>query len=65
MWRSGLWDVIATGLVLWTVKRRRQLLTIDKPDWGFWLVEKLEYCHTGGIAFSDDRFFMAQSSIAS
>lgn len=41
--------MIATGLVLWTVKRRRQLLTIDKPDWGFWLVEKLNIAALAGL----------------
>lgn len=41
--------MIATGLVLWTVKRRRQLLTIDKPDWGFWLVEKLNIATLAGL----------------
>lgn len=41
--------MIATGLVLWTVKRRRQLFTIDKPDWGFWLVEKLNIATLAGL----------------
>ncbi|WP_201594219.1 PepSY-associated TM helix domain-containing protein [Psychrobacter vallis] len=41
--------MIATGLVLWTVKRRRQLLTMDKPYVGFWLVEKLNIATLAGL----------------
>ncbi len=41
--------MIATGLVLWTVKRRRQLLTMDKPHLSFWLVEKLNIATLAGL----------------
>lgn len=41
--------MIATGLVLWTVKRRRQLLDRDKPYLGFWLVEKLNIAVLAGL----------------
>ena len=41
--------MIATGLVLWTVKRRRQMLTMDKPYLGFWLVEKLNIATLAGL----------------
>lgn len=41
--------MIATGLVLWTVKRRRQLLDMDKPYLGFWLVEKLNIATLAGL----------------
>lgn len=41
--------MIATGLVLWTVKRRRQLLNMDKPYLGFWLVEKLNIATLAGL----------------
>ena len=41
--------MIATGLVLWTVKRRRQLLNMAKPHWGFWLVEKLNIATLAGL----------------
>lgn len=41
--------MIATGLVLWTVKRRRQLLDMDKPYLGFWLVEKLNITTLAGL----------------
>ena len=41
--------MIATGLVLWTVKRRRQLFDMDKPYAGFWLVEKLNIATLAGL----------------
>ena len=41
--------MIATGLVLWTVKRRRQLLNMDRPYLGFWLVEKLNIATLAGL----------------
>ena len=41
--------MIATGLVLWTVKRRRQLIDIKKPFAGFWLVEKLNIATLAGL----------------
>ncbi|WP_323126940.1 MULTISPECIES: PepSY-associated TM helix domain-containing protein [unclassified Psychrobacter] len=41
--------MIATGLVLWTVKRRRQLLNVHKPYFGFWLVEKLNITTLAGL----------------
>ena len=41
--------MIATGLVLWTVKRRRQMLTMDKPYLGFWLVEKFNIATLAGL----------------
>ncbi|WP_230657336.1 PepSY-associated TM helix domain-containing protein [Psychrobacter sp. I-STPA10] len=41
--------MIATGMVLWTVKRRRQLTNPDKPYFGFWLVEKLNIATLVGL----------------
>lgn len=41
--------MIATGLVLWTVKRRRQLIDMNKPYLGFWLVEKLNIATLAGL----------------
>ncbi|MEN6670062.1 PepSY-associated TM helix domain-containing protein [Psychrobacter sp. B38] len=41
--------MIATGLVLWTVKRRRQLSDMKKPFAGFWLVEKLNIATLAGL----------------
>lgn len=56
-WLRGLYfllgaagcGMIATGLVLWTVKRRRQLIDMDKPYAGFWLVEKLNIATLVGL----------------
>ncbi|MGP5209540.1 PepSY-associated TM helix domain-containing protein [Psychrobacter alimentarius] len=41
--------MIATGLVLWTVKRRRQMVNMDKPYLGFWLVEKFNIATLAGL----------------
>lgn len=41
--------MIASGLILWTVKRRRQLPNPDKPYFGFWLVEKLNITALVGL----------------
>ncbi|ERL54363.1 PepSY-associated TM helix domain-containing protein [Psychrobacter aquaticus] len=56
-WLRGLYfllgaagcGMIATGLVMWTVKRRRQLLDMNKPYVGFWLVEKLNIATLAGL----------------
>lgn len=49
--------MIATGLVLWTVKRRRQLLNMDEPYAGFWLVEKLNIATLAGLPLAMVGFF--------
>lgn len=49
--------MIATGLVLWTVKRRRQLLDKNKPYAGFWLVEKLNIATLAGLPLAMVGFF--------
>lgn len=41
--------MIATGLVLWTAKRRRQLDNPGKPHIGFMLVEKLNIAAIAGL----------------
>lgn len=41
--------MIATGLVLWTVKRRRQLDNPAQPHFGFILVEKLNITAIAGL----------------
>lgn len=41
--------MVATGLVLWTVKRRQQLPDPDKPYFGFRLVEKLNIGSIAGV----------------
>ncbi|MDF2901117.1 MAG: peptidase [Phenylobacterium sp.] len=41
--------MVATGLVLWTVKRRRQLPDPQRPHFGFRLVEKLNIGTIAGV----------------
>lgn len=41
--------MVATGLVLWTVKRRQQLPDPDKPYFGFRLVERLNIGTIAGV----------------
>lgn len=41
--------MVATGLVLWTVKRRKDLPDPDKPHFGFRLVERLNIGTIAGV----------------
>lgn len=41
--------MVASGLVMWTVKRRAKLLNPDQPHFGFRLVERLNVAAIGGL----------------
>jgi uncharacterized iron-regulated membrane protein len=51
--------MIATGLVLWTAKRRARLPNPDKPYLGFWLVERLNIAVIVGAPLGIAAYFLA------
>jgi hypothetical protein len=51
--------MIASGLVLWTVKRRRKLLDPDRPYFGFQLVERLNIGVIAGASAATATYFLA------
>ena len=51
--------MVATGLVLWTVKRRAQLPDTARPHLGFRLVERLNVAFVAGMPLSMSAFLWA------
>lgn len=51
--------MIATGLILWTVKRRKRLLDPEKPDLGFRIVERLNIAVIAGFPGAIAVYFIA------
>lgn len=51
--------MIATGLVLWTVKRRSKLPDPDRPHFGFTLVERLNVGFLSALPSAIPAFFLA------
>jgi len=51
--------MVATGLVLWTVKRRAQLPDPARPHFGFRLVERLNVAFVAGMPLSMSAFLWA------
>jgi uncharacterized iron-regulated membrane protein len=51
--------MVATGLILWTVKRRTKLADPDRPHFGFRLVEKLNIGAIAGLPFAIAVYFLA------
>lgn len=51
--------MVATGLVLWTVKRRAKLLAPDRPYFGFKLVERLNIAAIAGLPLAMAAFLWA------
>jgi uncharacterized iron-regulated membrane protein len=51
--------MVASGLVLWTVKRRAKLADPDRPHFGFRLVEKLNIGAIAGLPFAMAVYFLA------
>jgi uncharacterized iron-regulated membrane protein len=51
--------MVATGLVLWTAKRRQQLPDPSRPYFGFRLVEKLNIATIAGLPFGIAVYFIA------
>ncbi|MEG8027151.1 PepSY-associated TM helix domain-containing protein [Sphingomonas aerolata] len=51
--------MVASGLVLWTVKRRERLLDPTRPHLGFRLVERLNVAVIGGFPLGITCFFWA------
>lgn len=51
--------MVATGLVLWTVKRRQQLPDPERPHVGFRLVEKLNIGSIAGLPIGIAGYFLA------
>jgi uncharacterized iron-regulated membrane protein len=51
--------MVASGLVLWTVKRRERLPDPARPYFGFWLVERLNVAVIGGFPLGIACFFWA------
>ncbi len=51
--------MVATGLILWTVKRRAKLADPDRPHFGFRLVEKLNIGAIAGLPFAMAVYFLA------
>lgn len=49
--------MVGSGLVLWTVKRRKTLPEPDRPYVGFWLVEKLNIATIAGLPVAMTAFF--------
>jgi uncharacterized iron-regulated membrane protein len=49
--------MVGSGLVLWTVKRRKTLPDPDRPYFGFWLVEKLNIATIAGLPVAMTAFF--------
>jgi len=51
--------MVGTGLVLWTVKRRRHLADPDRPHLGFRLVERLNIAAIAGLSVAMTAFLWA------
>lgn len=51
--------MVASGLILWTVKRRARLPDPDRPHFGFRLVEKLNIGAIAGLPFAIAVYFLA------
>ncbi|HWV60113.1 MAG TPA: PepSY-associated TM helix domain-containing protein [Sphingopyxis sp.] len=51
--------MVASGLILWTVKRRAKLPDPDRPHFGFRLVEKLNIAAIAGLPFGMAVYFLA------
>jgi uncharacterized iron-regulated membrane protein len=51
--------MVATGLVLWTSKRRQQLPDPERPYFGFRLVERLNIATIAGLPFGIACYFLA------
>lgn len=51
--------MIATGLVLWTAKRRERLPDPTRPYFGFWLVERLNIGAVAGLPVAMTSFLWA------
>jgi hypothetical protein len=51
--------MVASGLILWTVKRRARLPDPDRPHFGFRLVEKLNIAAIAGLPFGIAVYFLA------
>jgi uncharacterized iron-regulated membrane protein len=58
---SGLFGtvMVATGLVLWTVKRRARLPDPARPHFGFWLAERLNIGVIAGTPAGIAAYFLA------
>lgn len=58
---SGLFGtvMVATGLVLWTVKRRARLPDPARPHFGFWLAERLNIGAIAGTPAGIAAYFLA------
>jgi uncharacterized iron-regulated membrane protein len=55
--------MVATGLVLWTSKRRLQLPDPERPYFGFRLVERLNVATIAGLPFGMACYFLANRLI--
>jgi uncharacterized iron-regulated membrane protein len=51
--------MVASGLILWTVKRRAKLPDPERPHFGFRLVEKLNIGAIAGLPFAMAVYFLA------
>ncbi len=51
--------MVGTGLVLWTVKRRRHLADPDRPHFGFYIVERLNIAAIAGLSVAMTVFLWA------
>ncbi|SFP60851.1 PepSY-associated TM helix domain-containing protein [Sphingomonas rubra] len=51
--------MVASGLVLWTVKRRERLPDPARPHLGFWMVERLNVAVIGGFLLGVAAWFWA------
>ena len=51
--------MVASGLILWTVKRRARLSDPERPHFGFRLVEKLNIAAIAGLPFGMAVYFLA------
>lgn len=51
--------MVASGLILWTVKRRARLPDPERPHFGFRLVEKLNIAAIAGLPFGIATYFLA------
>ena len=51
--------MVASGLILWTVKRRAKLADPERPHFGFRLVEKLNIGAIAGLPFAMAAYFLA------
>lgn len=51
--------MVASGLILWTVKRRAKLPDPDRPHLGFRVVEKLNIAAIAGLPFGIAAYFLA------